>query len=159
MFKLSTLCYIEKDHQYLMLHRTVKKNDVNKDKWIGVGGHFEEKESPEECLLREVREETGYTLTSYKYRGIVTFVYGDDVVEYMSLYTADGFTGEPIMCDEGELEWVDKDAVLDLNIWEGDKIFFRLLNEGREFFSLKLVCDKADTLLYAALDGRPMELK
>lgn len=159
MFKLSTLCYIEKDHQYLMLHRTVKKNDVNKDKWIGVGGHFEEKESPEECLLREVREETGYTLTSYKYRGIVTFVYGDDVVEYMSLYTADGFTGEPIMCDEGELEWVDKDAVLDLNIWEGDKIFFRLLNEGREFFSLKLVYDKADTLLYAALDGRPMELK
>lgn len=158
MFKLSTLCYIERDDQYLMLHRTVKENDVNKDKWIGVGGHFEEKESPEECLLREVWEETGYTLTSYKYRGIVTFVYGEDVVEYMSLYTADGFTGDPIPCNEGELEWVNKEAVLSLNIWEGDKIFFRLLNEEREFFSLKLVYDHTDTLLYAALDGKPMEL-
>ena len=94
MFKLSTLCYIEKDNRYLMLHRTVKENDVNKDKWIGVGGHFEDRESPEECLLREVWEETGFILTSYKYRGLVTFVYGEDTVEYMSLYTADGFTGE-----------------------------------------------------------------
>ena len=94
--KLSTLCYIEKDGQYLMLHRTVKKNDVNKDKWIGVGGHFEHQESPEECLLREVKEETGYTLESWKYRGIVTFVYGEDIVEYMSLYTADRFSGEEI---------------------------------------------------------------
>ena len=93
MNRQSTLCYIEKDGKYLMLHRVVKKNDVNKDKWIGVGGHFEYAESPEECLLREVKEETGYTLTSWKYRGIVTFVYGEDVVEYMSLYTADGFTG------------------------------------------------------------------
>ena len=139
-----------------MLHRTVKKQDVNKDKWIGVGGHFEKNESPEECLLREVREETGYTLTSWKYRGIVTFVYGEDVTEYMSLYTADGFTGEPIPCDEGELEWVEKDKVLELNIWEGDKIFFRLLNEDYPFFSLKLVYDLTDTLQYAALDGKPM---
>ena len=158
MFKLSTLCYIEQDGKYLMLHRTVKENDVNKDKWIGVGGHFEAKESPEECLLREVWEETGYTLTSYQYRGIVTFVYGEDTVEYMSLFTADGFTGEPIPCNEGDLEWVEKDAVLQLNIWEGDKIFFRLLAEERDFFSLKLVYDTADTLLYAALDGKPMEI-
>jgi 8-oxo-dGTP diphosphatase len=141
-----------------MLHRTVKENDVNKDKWIGVGGHFEARESPEECLLREVKEETGYTLTSYKYRGIVTFIYGEDIVEYMSLYTADDFTGVPIPCNEGELEWVDKKAVFSLNIWEGDKIFFRLLEEEREFFSLKLVYDKDDILRYAALDGKPMEV-
>lgn len=155
MEKLSTLCYIEKDGKYLMLHRTVKENDVNKDKWIGVGGHFEENESPEECLLREVKEETGYTLTSYQYRGLVTFVSGDGVTEYMSLFTADGFTGEEIPCNEGDLEWVDKDAVLDLNIWEGDKIFFRLLNENRPFFSLKLEYDGQGTLIYAALDGKP----
>ena len=103
---LSTLCYMEKDGKYLMLHRTVKKNDVNKDKWIGVGGHFEADESPEECLLREVREETGYTLTSWRFRGIVTFVSGDGVTEYMHLFTADGFEGDPIPCDEGQLEWV-----------------------------------------------------
>ena len=127
MTKLSTLCYIEKDDKYLMLHRTVKENDVNKDKWIGVGGHFEYGESPEECLLREVKEETRYTLTSWAYRGIVTFVYGEDVVEYMSLYTADGFEGEPIDCDEGELEWVEKSKIETLKLWEGDKIFFDLL--------------------------------
>lgn len=158
MTKLSTLCYIERDGQYLMLHRTVKENDVNKDKWIGVGGHFEQSESPEECLLREVKEETGYTLTSWKYRGIVTFVYGEDIVEYMSLYTADGFEGEPIECNEGQLEWVDKSRISELELWEGDKIFFRLLDEGREFFSLKLVYDTSDVLHYAALDGVPMEL-
>lgn len=155
--KLSTLCYIEKDGRYLMLHRTVKKNDVNHDKWIGVGGHFEYGESPEECLLREVKEETGYTLSSWRYRGIVTFVYGEAVVEYMSLYTADGFKGDPIDCDEGELEWIDKSAVPSLELWEGDRIFFRLLDEGREFFSLKLVYDTEDVLRYAALDGVPLD--
>ena len=155
--KLSTLCYIEKEGRYLMLHRTVKKNDVNHDKWIGVGGHFEYGESPEECLLREVKEETGYTLTSWRYRGIVTFVYGEAVVEYMSLYTADGFKGDPIDCDEGELEWIDKSAVPSLELWEGDRIFFRLLDEGREFFSLKLVYDTEDVLRYAALDGVPLD--
>ena len=102
MTSLSTLCYIEKDGQYLMLHRTVKKNDVNKDKWIGVGGHFEADESPEECVLREVKEETGYTLTSYRFRGIVTFVSGNGVTEYMHLFTADEFEGKSIACDEGE---------------------------------------------------------
>lgn len=158
MAKLSTLCYIEWDGKYLMLHRTVKKNDVNKDKWIGVGGHFEQDESPEECLLREVKEETGYTLTSYRYRGIVTFVSGSGVTEYMSLFTADGFEGEPCACDEGELEWVEKNKIGELNLWEGDKIFFRLLEEDRDFFSLKLVYDGKDGLVYAALNGRELEV-
>ncbi len=156
--RLSTLCYIERDGKYLMLHRTVKEHDINKDKWIGVGGHFEEGESPEECLLREVWEETGYQLTSYVYRGIVTFLSGNGEIEYMSLFTADGFTGEPISCDEGELAWVDKAQVWNLNIWEGDKIFFRLLEEGVPFFSLKLVYDGSGGLVEAALNGREMEL-
>lgn len=159
MVSLSTLCYIEQDRKYLMLHRTVKKNDVNKDKWIGVGGHFEQDESPEDCLLREVKEETGYTLTSYRYRGIVTFISGNGVTEYMSLFTADGFEGELIPCDEGELVWIEKEKIWDLNIWEGDKIFFRLIDEDRGFFSLKLVYDGHDKLIEAALDGQLMEIK
>lgn len=158
MTGLSTLCYIEKDGMYLMLHRTVKENDVNKDKWIGVGGHFEPGESPEECLLREVKEETGFTLTSWKYRGIVTFLYGENIVEYMSLYTADGFSGEQTECNEGELEWVKKEKIPELELWEGDRIFFRLLDEDREFFSLKLVYDTDDVLVYAALDGMKLDL-
>ena len=156
--RLSTLCYIEKDNQYLMLHRVVKKNDVNKDKWIGVGGHFEYGESPEECVLREVKEETGYTLTSYKYRGLVTFVFADVEMEYMSLFTADGFEGEPIACNEGVLEWVDIEDVWKLNLWEGDKIFFRLLDEKIPFFSLKLVYNLQGQLEHAALNGKPMEM-
>lgn len=158
MTSLSTLCYIEREGSWLMLHRTVKKNDVNKDKWIGVGGHFEADESPEECVLREVKEETGYTLTSYRYRGLVTFVSGDGETEYMSLFTADGFEGEPVPCDEGELMWVPVEKVWGLNIWEGDKIFFRLLDEGAPFFSLKLVYDGGGKLVSAALNGSPMEL-
>ena len=154
MVHLSTLCYIEKDHQYLMLHRISKKNDINKDKWIGVGGKFEKDESPEECLLREVKEETGFTLTSYKFRGLVTFISGNGVTEYMSLFTADGFEGEMIDCDEGILEWVDIDRIPELNLWEGDKIFFRLLKEDREFFSLKLVYDGEGNLISASLDGK-----
>ena len=157
MVGLSTLCYIERGGQYLMLHRTVKENDVNKDKWIGVGGHFEKNESPEECLLREVKEETGYTLTSWRYRGIVTFVYGEDITEYMSLYTADGFEGTPIPCDEGVLEWVDKERIDELELWEGDKIFFLLLDEDHPFFSLKLVYDTNDVLHYVALDGKVLK--
>ena len=156
--RLSTLCYIEKDHKYLMLHRIVKKNDVNKDKWIGVGGHFEEGESPEECVLREVKEETGYTLTSYRYRGLVTFVFADQEVEYMSLFTADGFEGEPIECNEGVLEWVEIEDVWKLNLWEGDKIFFRLLDEEVPFFSLKLVYNIQGQLEAAALNGKSMEM-
>ena len=157
MISLSTLCYIEKDEKYLMLHRTVKKNDVNKDKWIGVGGHFEMDESPEECVIREVKEETGYTLTSYRFRGLVTFISGNGVTEYMSLFTADGFEGEPVECNEGVLEWVAKEDVLDLNIWEGDKVFFKLLNEREEFFSLKLVYDGGDKLVQVALDGNDID--
>ena len=156
--RMSTLCYIEKDEQYLMLHRVVKKNDVNKDKWIGVGGHFEYGESPEDCVLREVKEETGYTLTSYRYRGLVTFVFADVEMEYMSLFTADGFEGEPIECDEGVLEWVPKKEIDNLNIWEGDKIFFRLLAENVPFFSLKLVYNLEGQLVSAALNGTPLEV-
>lgn len=154
MAKLSTLCYIERDGKYLMLHRTVKKNDVNEGKWIGVGGHFEADESPEECLFREVKEETGYTLTSYRFRGIVTFISGNGVTEYMSLFTADGFEGEPIPCDEGELAWIEKEKIWDLNLWEGDIIFLHLLEETREFFSLKLVYDGHDKLIEAILNGK-----
>lgn len=156
--QLTTLCYLEKDGRYLMLHRTVKKHDVNKDKWIGVGGHFEACESPEECVLREVREETGFRLTSFRLRGIITFQSGKGDFEYMFLYTADAWEGEPVPCDEGELEWVELDKVWSLNLWEGDKIFFRLLDENRPFFSLKLVYDRNDILEAAILDGKPMEL-
>lgn len=158
---MTTLCYIENQDSYLMLHRVSKKADVNKDKWIGVGGHFEEGESPEECLLREVKEETGLTLKSYEFRGIVTFILTDSgkgttLTEYMCLYTAKEFEGELTLCDEGELEWVPKEKILDLEIWEGDKIFFQLLKEGHPFFSLKLRYVD-DDLKEAVLDGRPME--
>lgn len=156
--ELSTLCYIEKDGKYLMLHRNAKKNDVNEGKWIGVGGHFEKDESPEECLLREVREETGYTLISYQFRALVTFVSGNGVTEYMSLFTADGFEGEPIPCNEGDLEWVEISRIDELNLWEGDRIFHRLLRESNDFFSLKLEYDGHDKLIYAALNGKPMEV-
>ena len=158
MAELSTLCYIEKDGKYLMLHRNVKKNDVNEGKWIGVGGHFEKDESPEECLLREVKEETGLTLTSYQYRALVTFMSGNGVTEYMSLFTADGFEGELIPCDEGDLEWVEISRIEELNLWEGDLIFHRLLLERDTFFSLKLVYDGHDKLIYAALDGESIGL-
>ena len=134
----TTLCYIEKDGKYLMLHRVKKKNDLNHEKWIGVGGKFELGETPEECLLREVKEETGLTLTEYKYRGIVTFISNEWGSEYMHLFTATGFEGEMITCDEGELVWVPKNEIENLSIWEGDKIFFRLLEECEGFFSLKL---------------------
>lgn len=155
---LTMLCYIEQDGKYLMLHRVKKENDINKDKWIGVGGHFEADESPEDCVLREVKEETGYTLTAYRFRGIITFLYRD-VCEYMCLYTADGFTGEPRECDEGALEWVEINKVEELDLWEGDKIFFRLLRENRPFFSLKLSYDENGILLDAVLDGEPIATK
>lgn len=149
---LSTLCYIEKDDCYLMLHRVYKKNDINKDKWIGVGGHFQTNESPEDCLLREVKEETGLTLTSFRFRGIVTFITdGLEEAEYMHLYTADGFEGELIDCDEGVLEWVPKKKIYDLNLWEGDLIFHRLLDEDAPFFSLKLSY-QGDKLIEAVLN-------
>lgn len=138
IMKLTTLCYIEKDDCYLMLHRVKKENDANHDKWIGVGGKFEPGEMPEECLLREVKEETGLTLTQYRFRGIVTFVSDEWETEYMHLFTADAYSGDLKACDEGELVWVKKAEIEKLNIWEGDKIFLRLLQENGGFFSLKL---------------------
>ena len=150
----TTLCYLEQDNAYLMLHRVTKKNDLNHDKWIGVGGKFEPFESPEDCLLREVQEETGLTLTSYRCRGIVTFLLGE-LTEYMFLYTADAWTGTLVKDaarNEGILEWVPKEQVEQLPIWEGDKIFFKLLNEEHPWFSLKLVYE-GDVLRQAVLDG------
>ena len=138
----TTLCYIEQEGKYLMLHRISKKNDVNKDKWIGIGGKFEQGEMPEECLLREVYEETGLTLNSYKFRGILTFVCDCAETEYIFLYTSKDFSGQLKACDEGELCWIEKEKVFDLNIWEGDKVMFRLLDEEKEPFSLKLVYEK-----------------
>jgi len=153
---LTTLCYIEKDDAYLMLHRVKKENDINKDKWIGIGGHFENTESPEECLLREVKEETGLTLHSYRFRGLVTFVTLQGVSEYMCLFTSDDFSGELTTCNEGDLEWVKKGRFSELNLWEGDYIFLRLLEERDTFFSLKLVYDE-DKLVEAILDGSKLE--
>lgn len=154
---LTTLCYIEKDDKYLMLHRIKKERDINKDKWIGVGGHFEQGESPEECLLREVKEETGLTLTTWKFHGIVSFFSDKWHPEYMCLYTADDFEGELIECTEGTLEWVPKNQLDNLTLWTGDRIFFRLLEERSDFFSLKL-CYEGDVLKEAALDGRVMDI-
>lgn len=150
---LTTLCYIEQDDAYLMMHRVKKEQDINRDKWIGVGGHFEEGESPEECLLREVAEETGLTLTDYRLRGVITFIADEYPAEYMFLYTAGGFEGSIHACDEGDLEWVPRAKVGELPIWEGDKIFFRLLEEGRDFFSLKLRYE-GNALAEAVLDGQ-----
>ena len=137
--KMTTLCYIENNDGYLMLHRTKKKKDVNKDKWIGVGGHAEGNETPQECLLREVKEETGLLLTSYKFRGLITFISDEYEAEMMCLFTADGYTGELITCDEGELEWVKKSDVPQLPTWEGDAQFLKLLLEDeKRFFAMKL---------------------
>lgn len=141
-----------------MLHRISKKNDINKDKWIGIGGHFLQNESPEECLLREAKEETGLTLTSYRFRGIVTFITdGLEEAEYMHLYTADGFEGDLISCDEGTLEWIPKKEIYNLNLWEGDRIFHKLIDEDTPFFSLKLVY-KGDLLTEAVLNGEILKV-
>lgn len=150
---MTTLCYIEQNNCYLMLHRIKKENDINKDKWIGVGGHFERDESPEECLLREVREETGLVLNSWKLRGIITFISDRAETEYMFLYTSDDFSGRLTDCDEGKLEWVDKSEVLNLPVWEGDKIFLKMLLDTEECFSLKLRY-VGDTLVDAVCDGK-----
>ncbi len=150
----TTLCYLERGRDYLMLHRVKKEVDENKDKWIGIGGKFEEGESPEDCLLREVREETGLTLTSWRYRGIVTFVSDEWGTEYMHLFTANAWEGALRQdCDEGVLEWIDREKLLSLPIWEGDKIFLRLLDQDAPFFSLKLRYE-GDRLAEAVLNGK-----
>lgn len=134
----TTLCYIKKDNQYLMLHRTKKENDINEGKWIGVGGKFEENETPEECVLREVQEETGLTLTEYRLRGVITFISNEWITEYMYLFDASGFEGELQECDEGDLHWIPQEELLKLNLWEGDKIFLKKLLKDDRFFTLKV---------------------
>ena len=151
----STLCYVTQGNQVLLMHRIKKKNDVNKDKWIGIGGKFEQDETPDECLLREAKEETGLTLTQYQLRGIVTFVNDCCEGEYMFLFTADGFEGELKECDEGNLEWISRDFLNDLPKWEGDQIFLDLLWQDAPFFLLKLRYE-GDRLTEAVLNGRPM---
>lgn len=152
----STLCYIERDGKYLMLHRVKKKNDVNHDKWIGIGGKFEDKESPYDCVMREVLEETGLTLVNPEYRGIITFAPDNWETEQMHLFTCSQFSGTLIDCDEGTLEWVDKDKITELPIWEGDKIFLDMILSPCPFFSLKLEY-VGDELVGAYLDGNKIK--
>ena len=181
---ITTLCYIEHNGHTLMLHRTKKEHDINEGKWIGVGGKFLDRESPEECLLREVREETGYKLVHWQFRGFITFLQENYETEYMCLYTADEFLiptdtkktdGWTAVCDhmkfrspdpadwpvpdcsEGELAWIPKEQIPSLSLWEGDRVFLRLLSENRPFFSLKLRY-QGDELLEAVLDGTPLPL-
>ena len=151
----TTLCYLERGDEYLLLHRTKKENDINRDKWTGVGGHFEEGESPEECMKREVWEETGFTVTSYCYRGIITFV-SDGYSEYMHLFTANAWTGTERVCDEGDLQWMSKRDFAALPMWEGNKIFLDLLERDIPFFSLKLVYEH-DCLVGAVLNGKEIK--
>ena len=153
----STLCYLERDGQYLMLHRVKKQNDANHDKWIGVGGKFEEGESPEECVTREVWEETGLTLTDYAYRGVVTFVSDRWEGEYMHLFTATGFTGQVKECDEGQLEWISKEKLMQLPMWAGDRLFLERIARPGPFFSLKLRY-RGETLEGAWLNGKPLNI-
>ena len=151
----TTLCYITRQDEVLMLHRVKKQNDINKDKWIGIGGKFEENESPDECLLREAKEETGLTLTDWRCRGIVTFLNDQCEGEYMYLFTADGFTGELKVCDEGDLQWVSREFLDSLPKWEGDKIFLDLLWQDAPFFLLTLRYS-GDKLIEAILDGKKL---
>ncbi|MBO5089554.1 MAG: 8-oxo-dGTP diphosphatase [Clostridia bacterium] len=148
----TTLCYIEKDGKYLMLHRVKKVNDLNQDKWIGIGGKFEDKESPEECMLREAYEETGLTLINPEYRGLLTFVSNQWPTEYIHLFYANNFNGELKECDEGNLEWVKIEDIYSLPLWQGDKIFLKLIEEKTPFFSLKLQYE-GETLINAVLNG------
>ncbi|WP_029320966.1 NUDIX hydrolase [Butyrivibrio sp. AE3004] len=175
--EITTLCYIEKDNKYLMLHRIKKKNDINEGKWIAPGGHCENGESPDDCVQREVLEETGLRLKSAKFRGIVTFYskairdereglyteeekdpWSKDVTDYMCLFTSDDFEGELADCDEGTLEWVPKNRLSELNLWKGDLIFLDLISSPEQpFFSLKLTYE-GDVLTEAILDGVKISL-
>ena len=149
----TTLCYVTRGDEVLMLHRVKKKNDINQDKWIGIGGKFEGEETPDECLLREAKEETGLTLTSWRCRGVVTFLSATYEGEYMYLFTADGFEGELTDCPEGDLQWVSREFVDSLPTWEGDKIFLDLLWKDAPFFLLKLSYE-GEKLAEAVLDGK-----
>lgn len=151
---LSTTCYLEKGDQYLMLYRNKKPQDMNGGKWLGVGGKFEPGESPEDCMRREIREETGFAVTRWRYRGLVTFVSDRWPTEYMHLFTVQDWTGEARECDEGTLRWIGKAELLRLPIWEGDRLFLELLGQDVPFFSLKL-CYEGEKLVYAEKDGRP----
>ena len=151
----TTLCHIEKDGKYLMLHRVKKENDLNKDKYVGIGGKFTDKESPEECNAREVFEETGLTLKDVRYCGVVTFVSDKWETEYMHIFHTENFSGEIIECDEGILEWIDKKELLNLPIWQGDKIFLELIEKNVPFFSLKLVY-VGEMLTSAILNGKEL---
>ncbi len=151
--KQTTLCHIEKDGKYLMLHRVKKENDMNKDKWIGVGGKFLEEETPVECLLREVYEETGLTLNSYQYRGIVIFESDIYENEAMHIFTSDDFSGNIKECDEGNLEWIDKQDLYSLPLWEGDKLFLKIIEKPSDFFNMT-VTYQGDTLISATLEGK-----
>lgn len=154
--KMTTLCYLERDGKYLMLHRTRKAHDDNHDKWIGVGGKFEDGESPEDCMLREVLEETGLTVTEFSYRGIVTFVSDCCPTEYMHLFVCTDWFGKERECEEGELAWIEKKELLRLQMWEGDRVFLRLLDEKVPFFSLKLQY-QGEHLSGVWLDGERQE--
>ena len=156
--KSTTLCYLERGNRYLMLHRTKKENDLNHDKWLGVGGHFEDGESPEDCTLREVREETGYTVTQWRYCGIVTFISDRWENEFMHLFVCTDWIGNEIVCNEGDLEWIEKKRLLELTMWEGDKIFLQLIEDHAPFFSLKLTY-KGDELQEAILNGHSLNSK
>ena len=145
---LSSLCYIEKDGKYLMLHRTKKKKDINKDKWLGIGGKLEEGESPEECIVREVKEETGLALKQYKLRGFVTYVSNKWETEYMYVFTANKFEGNLIECDEGDLKWINKEKINELPTWEGDHIFLEKLQKDNGFFSAKFEYDGEKLVKY-----------
>ncbi len=156
--KNTTLCYLYRDDEVLLLHRTKKKDDLNEGLWIGIGGHFEENESPEECALREVKEETGLTMTDYRYRGVVTFVSDRYEGEYMHLFTATKTEGTLNgNCDEGELQWIKRELFDELPQWEGDKIFLKLLDDNAPFFSLKLEY-AGDRLTRAILNGEPLKI-
>ena len=152
----STLCYVTRGNDVLMLHRVKKEKDINKDKWIGIGGKFEGQESPDECILREAKEETGLTLKNLRCRGIVTFVNDACDGEYMFLFTADSFEGELKECDEGDLQWVSREFLNELPKWEGDQIFLDLLWRDAPFFLLTLRYS-GDTLVEAVLDGKKIK--
>lgn len=154
---VTVVCYLEKENKMLMLHRTKKEKDINAGKWIGVGGHVETWESPEDAVVREVLEETGYHLQDWKSRGLVTFCYNDEPAMYMFLYTSEHFYGEESICNEGDLRWIPKNEILTLDLWEGDRIFHRLLETREDFFALKMVYE-GDTLVDCYLDGKKIEV-